>query len=68
MNPGATSQNNDHLSSSSKNEGRLIDHGAAPYNHNSKNKENYYVKLETNAGEKTVWGIDLNRPSCHDPN
>jgi len=42
-------------------EGRIIEHGDAKYNHDPEEKPNYYVKLETPSGEKTVWGIDLKR-------
>lgn len=41
--------------------GRLIEHGAAKYNFDPKEKDSYYVKLETDKGEKVVWGKDLQR-------
>lgn len=42
--------------------GELLDHGAAHFNFDKKEKESYYVKLRNNDGqEKTVWGIDLRR-------
>lgn len=41
--------------------GRVLEHGAANYNHDPDEKPNYYVKLATKDGEKTVWGIDLER-------
>ncbi|WP_281661197.1 LPD7 domain-containing protein [Microvirgula aerodenitrificans] len=41
--------------------GRVIEHGAAPYNHDPEESANYFVRLKTNEGEKTVWGIDLQR-------
>ncbi|MHC8297726.1 LPD7 domain-containing protein [Pseudomonas sp. LB3P58] len=41
--------------------GQLLEHGPAKYNHDPDEKMNYYVKLNTNEGEKTVWGIDLKR-------
>lgn len=41
--------------------GRLVDHGAAKYNFDPAEKESYYVKLETEKGERTVWGKDLER-------
>lgn len=41
--------------------GRVIEHGDAPYNNDPKEKMNYYVKLDTQEGEKTVWGVDLKR-------
>lgn len=41
--------------------GRVIAHGAANFNHDPKEKMNYFVKLETDKGEQTVWGVDLKR-------
>ncbi len=41
--------------------GKVIDHGAAPYENDPKNERSYYVKLQTDAGEKIVWGVDLER-------
>ncbi len=41
--------------------GTVIDHGDAPFNHDPKEKKNYFVKLATTNGEQTVWGIDLKR-------
>jgi len=41
--------------------GRVIEHGAAKFNHDPKEKMNYFVKLATDKGEKTVWGVDLSR-------
>lgn len=41
--------------------GRVLEHGAANYNHDPKEKPNYFVKLATDKGEKTVWGVDLKR-------
>ncbi|ERZ10177.1 LPD7 domain-containing protein [Pseudomonas aeruginosa] len=41
--------------------GRVLEHGEAPYNHDPDEKTNYYVKLATAEGEKTVWGVDLKR-------
>ncbi|MFK3691108.1 Ti-type conjugative transfer relaxase TraA [Agrobacterium tumefaciens] len=42
--------------------GRLVDHGVAPYEHNSQSRENYFVTLENDKGEqRTVWGVDLKR-------
>ncbi len=44
------------------NAGRLVDHGAAPYEHNPKARESYFVTLENDKGEqRTVWGVDLKR-------
>lgn len=41
--------------------GRVLEHGAANFNHDPKEKPNYFVKLATDQGEKTVWGVDLKR-------
>ncbi|MEJ7139542.1 LPD7 domain-containing protein [Amphibiibacter pelophylacis] len=41
--------------------GRVLEHGAANFNHDPKEKPNYFVKLATDQGEKTVWGVDLRR-------
>ncbi|UXR92908.1 Ti-type conjugative transfer relaxase TraA [Agrobacterium tumefaciens] len=42
--------------------GRLVDHGVAPYEHNRQARENYFVTLENDKGERrTVWGVDLKR-------
>lgn len=44
------------------NAGRLVDHGAAPYEHNRQARESYFVTLENDKGEqRTVWGVDLKR-------
>lgn len=41
--------------------GRLVDHGRATYHHESQAAMSYFVKLETPRGERTVWGVDLER-------
>jgi Large polyvalent protein-associated domain 7 len=41
--------------------GRLIDHGPAPYRHDPHESMSYFVKLETSRGERTIWGVDLER-------
>jgi hypothetical protein len=42
--------------------GVIIDHGEAPYEHNPKNKDSYFVTLETGDGKQnTIWGVDLKR-------
>ncbi|OBZ97304.1 conjugal transfer protein TraA (plasmid) [Pararhizobium polonicum] len=44
------------------NAGRLVEHGAAPYEHNPEARESYFVTLENDKGEqRTVWGVDLKR-------
>ena len=41
--------------------GKLLDHGSAPYEFKEKAGPSYYIKLQTDSGEKTVWGVDLPR-------
>ncbi len=41
--------------------GRLVDHGRANYRNDSNEPMSYFVKLETPKGERTLWGIDLER-------
>ncbi|HZE20236.1 MAG TPA: LPD7 domain-containing protein, partial [Candidatus Angelobacter sp.] len=41
--------------------GRLIDHGRANYRHERGSPMSYFVKLETSRGDRTVWGVDLER-------
>ncbi|GCA53781.1 mobilization protein A [Sinorhizobium sp. KGO-5] len=45
-----------------RNAGRLVEHGTAPYQHDPKNRDSYFVTLENERGQKhTVWGVDLER-------
>jgi putative DNA primase/helicase len=41
--------------------GRLVDHGRATYRHDSAEPPSYFAKIETERGERTLWGIDLER-------
>lgn len=41
--------------------GELLAHGPAPFNHDPKHKDSYYATVRTQAGERTVWGLDLER-------
>lgn len=41
--------------------GRLVRHGPAPYLHDPNNEQSYFVRLETPAGEREIWGVDLER-------
>jgi len=42
--------------------GRLVEHGAASFEHNPENSDSYYVTLENGKGEqRTIWGVDLER-------
>lgn len=50
--------------------GRLVDHGHANFNHDKDEKPSYYVVLDTHAGQRTIWGKDLERSlagSVHQP-
>lgn len=42
-------------------QGVLLEHGLAKFNHDPRAKMSYYVTLETPRGEKTIWGVDLER-------
>ena len=42
--------------------GRLVEHGAAPYEHQQGNSQSYFVTLENDKGQRnTIWGVDLER-------
>lgn len=41
--------------------GKVLEHGEARYNFDKNENSSYYVKLATQDGEKTVWGVDLQR-------
>jgi putative DNA primase/helicase len=41
--------------------GRLVDHGRSTYRHDPQEPISYFVKIETERGERTLWGIDLER-------
>lgn len=41
--------------------GRVIAHGAANFNDDPDENMSYFVKLDTDSGEETVWGVDLKR-------
>jgi hypothetical protein len=41
--------------------GVLVAHGAAPFNHDPKQNPSYYASVHTANGERTVWGLDLER-------
>lgn len=45
-----------------RNAGRLIDHGKAPYEYKTGNRDSYFVTLETAQGQRhTTWDVDLER-------
>jgi putative DNA primase/helicase len=41
--------------------GRLVDHGRANYWHNPREPMSYYVRVETERGDREIWGVDLER-------
>lgn len=41
--------------------GRLVDHGRATYRHDPREAMSYFVKIETARGDRTIWGVDLER-------
>lgn len=42
--------------------GKLVEHGAAPFEHREGNRDSYFVTLENPKGERqTTWGVDLGR-------
>jgi len=41
--------------------GTLVEHGRAPYRNDKKEAMSYYATIETSTGERTVWGVDLER-------
>src|SRR5579859_512869 len=45
--------------------GRLVDHGLAPYQHNPKERPSYFVRIETERGDRDIWGVDLERAFRH---
>jgi hypothetical protein len=45
--------------------GKLVDHGPAPYQHNPKESMSYFVRIETDKGDRDLWGVDLERAFRH---
>lgn len=39
--------------------GTVVDFGSAPYLHDDKNNESYYVIVNENGKERTKWGVDI---------
>ncbi len=39
--------------------GELLEHGAAPYQHDPSKDASYFVRLRTESGERTLWGTDF---------
>ena len=46
--------------------GQVVAHGADHYGFDKNNGHSYYVKLQTVAGEKVIWGVDLRRAMTDD--
>ena len=46
--------------------GQVLSHGPDHYEFDKKNEQSYYVKLQTVAGEKVLWGVDLRRALADD--
>ena len=45
--------------------GKLVDHGPAHYQHNPKESMSYFVRIETDQGDRDIWGVDLERAFRH---
>ncbi|MEM5373021.1 LPD7 domain-containing protein [Paraburkholderia azotifigens] len=41
--------------------GVLVEHGAARFHHDPKENGSYYATVRTESGDRTVWGLDLER-------
>ncbi len=41
--------------------GKLVDHGPAHYGHDPKESMSYFVRIETERGDREIWGVDLER-------
>lgn len=41
--------------------GVLVAHGPARFNHDEKQNDSYYATVRTEDGERTVWGLDIER-------
>ncbi|MFM0205344.1 hypothetical protein PQR53_36605 [Paraburkholderia fungorum] len=41
--------------------GVLVAYGPAPFNHDDKQNDSYYATVRTEDGERTVWGLDIER-------
>jgi putative DNA primase/helicase len=41
--------------------GKLVDHGPAPYGHDPRQPMSYFVRIETEQGDREIWGVDLER-------
>jgi hypothetical protein len=45
--------------------GKLVDHGPAHYRHQPTEAMSYFVRIETEKGERDIWGVDLERAFRH---
>jgi putative DNA primase/helicase len=45
--------------------GKLVDHGPSKYAHDPKEPMSYFVRIETERGEREIWGVDLDRAFRH---
>jgi hypothetical protein len=45
--------------------GKLVDHGPSKYAHDPKEPMSYFVRIETDRGEREIWGVDLERAFRH---
>jgi putative DNA primase/helicase len=45
--------------------GKLVDHGPSKYAHDPKEPMSYFVRIETERGEREIWGVDLERAFRH---
>jgi hypothetical protein len=41
--------------------GKVIEHGQAPFEHNPNESLSYFIRLDTDRGERVVWGKDIAR-------
>jgi putative DNA primase/helicase len=41
--------------------GKLVDHGPSQYAHDPKEPMSYFVRIETERGDREIWGVDLER-------
>lgn len=41
--------------------GRLVEHGRSPFQQDPHQSMSYFVKVETQQGERVIWGVDLER-------
>lgn len=41
--------------------GKLVDHGRGTYHHDPRAPMSYFVRIETVRGDRTIWGVDLER-------